>query len=427
MTQLTFISMYEFKQFMEIVLWIAVPGTILAILITTIVHYKRKKKDLHTAPDYVENNYQLAMVGETEQLPDWLASARPDNTSLTKKYEAEIRRYKENYSNLEQDFRDLEDKYSNLMNKAYHTEIAGDEKLVKQLRQEIKEYKLKIAQLQQAAVETRKSGENVSEEDYQSNLQVQKTIQDLKQELLLQQEQKEEQINEMNRLRELLTNSEESLTSARKEADDLQKCFSQQVEMAGQQNISEQKYLADMLEEKKLQTNFLQNQLEQRIRNYHQLEERFEESTAQLMHLRKRTDVFDQQIAELQEELTNTQQDATISLAALELSKEESTQQKEVIRKKFEHVESLESGLKELQEQEGIFKSEIADKQDTITALQESVQQEKQKVMELNSKLELSSQLLIRIYTELAKSFGAELTHLQNNIPVPPALLEVAN
>lgn len=425
MTQLTFISMYEFKQFMEIVLWIAVPGTILAITITTLVHYRRKKKAAKGAPAYIESNFQFAMVAETEQLPDWLASSKPGNASLTKRYEAEIRRYKENYSNLEQDFRQLEDKYTGLLNKAYHTEIATDDKLVNRLRQEIKEYKLKIAQLQQAIAVSQKDKDSETEDEYQASLKQQRILQDLQEEIRIQKEKNDEQFNEISRLRELLTNSNESLTASKKEADNLQKCFSQQVETAGQQNLTEQKYLADMLEEKKLQTDFLQKQLDQRVKNYHQLEERFEESTLQLTHLRKKAADFDQQISQMREELSNAQQDAAISVASLELSKEEGIQHKEIIRTKIEQIESLETGLKELQEQECILKSEIADKRDTIATLQENVQQEKQKVSSLNSKLELSSQLLIKIYTELAKSFSSELVHLPNS-SIAPSLLDAA-
>ena len=44
MSTLLLVSLYEFKLFLQIVLWIAIPGTILAIVITTILHYRRKKK-----------------------------------------------------------------------------------------------------------------------------------------------------------------------------------------------------------------------------------------------------------------------------------------------------------------------------------------------------------------------------------------------
>jgi hypothetical protein len=37
------VSMYELKQFLQIVLWIAIPGTIIAFMVTTFFHYKRKK------------------------------------------------------------------------------------------------------------------------------------------------------------------------------------------------------------------------------------------------------------------------------------------------------------------------------------------------------------------------------------------------
>ncbi len=67
--------------------------------------------------------------GGTQQLPDWLAESgtNPDNQPLIKKYEQEERRYRENYATLEQDFRELEGKYSDLLNKAYSTEKQNDD------------------------------------------------------------------------------------------------------------------------------------------------------------------------------------------------------------------------------------------------------------------------------------------------------------
>src|SRR5688572_10993579 len=150
MLTLLLVSLYEFKLFLQIVLWIAIPGTILAIVITTILHYRRKKRlALEPEPEFAGPASLLMSSGEIGQLPDWLASGNPENTNLLKKYEREIRRYREDYNNLEQDFRALEEKYGDLLNKAYHNDQSGNEAMDR-LHQEIKGYKLKIAQLQQA-------------------------------------------------------------------------------------------------------------------------------------------------------------------------------------------------------------------------------------------------------------------------------------
>ena len=133
MLRFLLVSMYELKQFLQIVLWIAIPGTILAFLVTTFFHYKRKKRNAEGGePAFMEGQGVHTVVATptaetTNQVPDWIGSANPDNQPLIKKYEQEVRRYRENYATLEQDFRALEEKYSDLLNKAYSTEKQSDD------------------------------------------------------------------------------------------------------------------------------------------------------------------------------------------------------------------------------------------------------------------------------------------------------------
>src|SRR5206468_8161527 len=99
----------------------------------------------------------VATETSNQPAPDWLVSGtNPDNQPLIKKYEQEVRRYRENYATLEQDFRELEGKYADLMNKAYSSEKqTGDD--TAHLAQEIIGYKLKVSQLQQALDEAQSS------------------------------------------------------------------------------------------------------------------------------------------------------------------------------------------------------------------------------------------------------------------------------
>ncbi len=79
----------------------------------------------------------------------WRAAPTPITSPSLKKYEQEVRRYRENYATLEQDFRELEGKYSDLLNKAYSTEKQNDD-ANSRLQLEINGYKLKVTQLQQS-------------------------------------------------------------------------------------------------------------------------------------------------------------------------------------------------------------------------------------------------------------------------------------
>lgn len=475
MSLLLLVSLYEFRQFLQIVLWIAVPATLLAVALTIFFHYRRKKKQegLELA-FHDENDWSGSIVGNPassallqtaanehpEALPDWLASANPDNTSLLKKYEHEVRRYRENYAILEQDFRELEEKYTDLRNKAYRTDKEGDTTLVAQLQKDIKTYKEKIGRLQQAAVAHNDTT----------------TLHQLQEDLRSQQEEKERYAAEIAQLEQLLKNMEHSVSTAREEAAKMQQYHTQQVEDQGLQyktekehlseqlqqvqqllqqlqeennrlqllvaagntaavaveqgtdervqalqqllaqteserkalkeQLAEQEYLPDVLEEKRAHIDFLQRQLEQRIKNYHVLEQQAGDSAAQLQQLQITMNGFDQQIQRLTGELQVQQQQATEWQSALEHSREEGKQQQETILAKTGHIEQLEQNVQELKEQQGTLQTEITEQQQSMQSLQLHLASEQQKAATLETKLELSSQLLLRIYAELAKTLG---------------------
>jgi peptidoglycan hydrolase CwlO-like protein len=348
MLTLLLVSLYEFKLFLQIVLWIAIPGTILAIVITTILHYRRKKRlALEPEPEFAGPASMLMSSGETGQLPDWLASGNPDNTNLLKKYEREIRRYREDYNNLEQDFRALEEKYGDLLNKAYHNDQSGNE-AIDRLHQEIKGYKLKIAQLQQAIEYNQQNSEG-------GNTTAQDPM-------------------ELHNLRISIAQLQEENGQLKEKLDD-------------------QQFMQDLLEEKKLQTDFLQQQLELRIKNYHQLEKQAGGASTELAQLRQVAEEYNGKEQALQQDLQ---------------------QKQEAIREKTDHIQKLESGLEALQQQQASLQSVIDEKQNAIRELESNIVREQEKTKELENKLELSSQLFVRIYAELAKCFDAGLVNGQN-------------
>lgn len=374
MSLLLLVSLYEFRQFLQIVLWIAVPGTLIAVALTIFFHYRRKKKQGGLKLAFQDENgwsepvvrdpaspdlLQINPGGHPEGLPDWLASANPDNTSLLKKYEHEVRRYRENYAILEQDFRELEGKYTDLRNKAYHTDKESDTTLVVQLQEDIKAYKEKISSLQQA-VATGKTPAVAVEHSDDERVQA---------------------------LQQLLAQAE----SERK---------------ALKEQLAEQEYLPDVLEEKRIHIDFLQRQLEQRIKNYHLLEQQAGDSAAQLQQLQITMSGFDEQIQRLTGELQVRQEQAAEWQSALERSREEGQQQQELIHSKTGHIEQLEQNVQELKGQQGALQTEIAEQQQSIRSLQNHLAGEQQKAAALETKLELSSQLLLRIYAELAKTLG---------------------
>ncbi|MBO9566006.1 MAG: hypothetical protein J7621_24740 [Niastella sp.] len=330
MPLLLLVSFYEFRQFLQIVLWIAVPATLVAIGLTIFFHYRRKRKQeelglaFHDNNNWAENlavtpaipSIVKATTGEAppEGLPDWLASANPDNTTLIKKYEHEVRRYRENYAILEQDFRELEGKYTDLRNKAYNGDKETDTTLV--------------AELQEA-------------------------------------QQRLKQVQEENsRLQQLVAMSTPLVNGREKES-----------------------------------MHVLQQLLEQQIKNYHLLEHQAGDSAAQLEQLQVTVAGFDQQIRQLTAELGQQQQQAAEWQTQLE-------QSREIIQTKTDHIEKLEHNAQDLQQQQALLQTEIADQHDAMRTLKEHLTSEQQKATTLETKLEQSSQLLARIYAELAKTIN---------------------
>ena len=493
MLRFLLVSMYELKQFLQIVLWIAIPGTVIAFMVTTFFHYKRKKRTAEgVEPAYMEGggvHTVVANEANSSQVPDWLASGtNPDNQPLIKKYEQEVRRYRENYATLEQDFRELEGKYSDLLNKAYSTDKQNDD-VATRLQQEISGYKLKVAQLQQAveaaqAAGTAQNDKSVPESLIQSQQQIQQlqdTIQQLQEKLRAQQDQREKSAAEVTRLENLLKNMEHSARSVQSESEELQRYYAKQVDELGQQykneksdmgsqvhqlqktvqqlkdenaalqqkiqiggdqkhgnyehqikelqllltkaeedktslkaKITDQQYLQDVLQEKKLQIEFLQNQLEQRIRTFREIEKDATDKSSQVQQMQVQKENFEREMHALREEMQQQREEVNAWQLAVERSREEVRQNQENLRSKTGHIENLERNLHEVQQQQAVLQLVLDDKQNMITSLQENLNREQQKTKDLENKLVTNNQLLSKIYGDLSKSLSNPTPAQQN-------------
>ncbi|OQP51819.1 hypothetical protein A4H97_26820 [Niastella yeongjuensis] len=494
------VSMYELKQFLQIVLWIAIPGTVIAFLVTTFFHYKRKKRSAEGAePAYMEGGGFHTVVaadpnGGNSQMPDWLASGtNPDNQPLIKKYEQEVRRYRENYATLEQDFRELEGKYSDLLNKAYSTEKQNDDANARLLL-EINGYKLKVTQLQQALENAQTNAKLIDGEQQipealaQSQAQVQQlqeSVRQLQDKLRAQQELKEKSAAEVTRLENLMKNMEYSSKSAQSETAEMQRYFAkqvdelgvqyksekadlsmqlqqlqktiqqlkdenvtlqQQVQTSGEQKqgsyeqqikelqglltqaeeekttlktkITDQTYLQDVLQEKKLQIEFLQNQLEQRIKTFREIEKEAADKTVQVQQTQTQKENYEREIHAMKEELHQQREEVAAWQQAVERSRDENRQHQESLRSKTGHIENLERNLHEVQQQQAVLQLVLDDKQNMITSLQESLNREQQKTKDLEGKLITNNQLLSKIYGDLSKSLSNPPAAQQNGIKV---------
>ncbi|MBO9201259.1 MULTISPECIES: hypothetical protein [Niastella] len=493
------VSMYELKQFLQIVLWIAIPGTVIAFLVTTFFHYKRKKRGADGAePAYMEgggvHTVMAAEPNSGNQVPDWLSSGtNPDNQPLIKKYEQEVRRYRENYATLEQDFRELEGKYSDLLNKAYSTEKQNDDASTR-LQLELNGYKLKVTQLQQSLENAQTNAKLIEGEQQipealalsqQQVQQLQDSVRQLQDKLRTQQELREKSAAEVTRLENLLKNMEYSAKTSQSETEELQRYYAKQVDELGVQyksektdlsvqlqqlqktiqqlkdenvvlqqkvhtsgeqkfgtyeqqikelqgllttaeeektslknKITDQTYLQDVLQEKKLQIEFLQNQLEQRIKTFREVEKEAADKTVLVQQNQTARENFEREVHAMKEELHQQREEVSAWQQAVERSREENRQHQDNLRSKAGHIENLERNLHEVQQQQAVLQLVLDDKQNMITSLQESLHREQQKTKDLEGKLITNNQLLSKIYGDLSKSLSNPPASQQNGIKV---------
>src|SRR4029079_7184366 len=100
--------------------------------------------------------------------------------------------------------------------------------------------------------------------------------------------------------------------------------------------INEQEYLKEVLEEKKQQIVFLQQQIEQKIKNHHLEEQQFRELGIKFMDANEKLEIKEQSIKECKATMHDKEQEMIFL--------------KEVVRSATDKAGQLETTIKELQE-----------------------------------------------------------------------------
>jgi hypothetical protein len=145
--------------------------------------------------------------------------------------------------------------------------------------------------------------------------------------------------------------------------------------------------LRDLVEEKNCQINFLQSQLEQRIRNFHLIEyQRREDKNC---------------LVELQEQYREAQQ-------AIEDKRQLLRETQESLHEKEQQLGQSQQSLRETQQLLKESEQSLQLNKSTMELLNEELERETRKSMELTGKLESSSLLLLHIYEELDRSMKVE-------------------
>lgn len=370
-------SLFVFFKFLQVFLWISIPALMIGMLITTIIHYnnKRKKAKSLDEPFIFESEgsfkgkddislmpLNLFLHGdkqETRRIMNYLSHSNARYIAIQKDYKVLTQKYQQLQGNL----------YQNSETKKYETMDTIQNDLQQISYQQIDAIK------EQHEIEKR---ELLAELD-----QLTASFENLE--------------KDNNNLREQLSVYCENGTGFTLM---IQKWDEEKAEL--KRRISEQEYLKDVLEEKKQQIVFLQQQLEQRIKNHHLVEQQFRELGIKLMEANEKLEINEQSSKEFQAAVHDKQQEIFFL--------------KEVVQSATANTTQLEATIKKLEEENSKSSFELDRKYNLINELQAQLTEINEAKIKLEERLERSQTFI--------KGFHRKLSDiLQEEIPESPVIV----
>ncbi|MGZ8509921.1 MAG: hypothetical protein ACXWWA_06065, partial [Chitinophagaceae bacterium] len=172
--------------------------------------------------------------------------------------------------------------------------------------------------------------------------------------------------------------------------------------------IAEQEYLKEIVQEKKIQIDFLQNQLEQRIRNNSQDENQRNQLLTNLDVSKNANENALKQIEALKIELNRQQEDSNKLQMVLNEKEELLAERQQLLASKLDHITWLESTLHESKEQNEMLNAAVADNKDLVSILQQQLTYEQTRTQAIEQKLNANKQLLQGVYKDFSALMGEE-------------------
>ena len=368
-------SLFVFFNFLQVFLWISIPALLIGMLLTTVMHYRDKRKKQKSLGEPFIFESEGSSAADVSLIPlDLFLHGDKEETRRIKNY---LSHSNARYIAIQKDFKVLTEKYQQLQVKRYQN------------------------------FETKK---NKSMEIIHTDLQQipYEQIDPTKQEYELE---KKELLAELDQLTISFENLEKDNISLREQLNVycdngtgftsmIQKWDEEKAEL--KKRINEQEYLKDVLEEKKQQIVFLQQQIEQRIKNHHLEEVQFKELGIKLMDANEKLEIKEQSIKEFQATVHDKEQEIIFL--------------KDVVQSATVNAVQLETMIKELQEQNSRSSFELDKKNDIIKELQAQLAETNEAKIKLEERLERSQTFI--------KGFHRKLSDiLQEEIPESPVIV----
>lgn len=171
----------------------------------------------------------------------------------------------------------------------------------------------------------------------------------------------------------------------------------------------EYEYLKDLLEEKKKQIEFLQNQIDLRIRSYHESEKGKSKIVSELEEMKQIQQNTSEEMGSLKSLLTDKEQEIEKLRVAFQEKENHFYENQQALKSKTDQVIYLENMLQELREQNQILNASVADGNEKYEALREQLSADESRYVAMEQKLLANKQLLQRLYKEFSSCINEEI------------------
>ena len=362
-------SLIIFVKFLQIFLWISIPALFIGMLITTVIHYSNKrKKQKYEQPFIFENDGSCAGYDDISLMPSGVYL--PGSKQEIKGIMHRLFHSNAQYLAVRKDFEILSKKYQQLQVKTYqYSETKNSETM------ETTQTDMQHSSYEQ--IDTIKQQHEYEKKELLAELcQLTTAFENLE--------------KDNNNLRDQLNVYCENGTGF---TSMIQKWEEEKNEM--KRRINEQEYLKDVLEEKKQQIVFLQQQLEQRIKNHHLVEQQFRELGIKFMEASEKLEIKQQTTNEFEATIHDKEQEIIFL--------------KEVAQSATANATQMETTIKELQEQNSKFSFSLEEKNNAVNDLQAQLTETNEAKIKLEERLERSQAFFKGFHRKLSDILEEEM------------------
>ena len=367
-------SLFVFFNFLQVFLWISIPALLIGMLLTTVMHYRDKRKKQKSLGESFIFENEGSSAADVSLIPlDLFLHGDKEETRRIKNY---LSHSNARYIAIQKDFKILTEKYQQLQVNSYQSSETKKNNTMETIHTD----------LQQISYE-----QINSQQEYEL--------------------ERKELLAELHQLTVSFENLENDNISLREQLNVycdngtgftsmIQKWDEEKAEL--KKRINEQEYLKDVLEEKKQQIVFLQQQIEQRIKNHHLEEVQFKELGIKLMDANEKLEIKEQSIKEFQATVHDKEQEIIFL--------------KDVVQSATVNAVQFEKTINELQEHNSRSSFELDKKNDLIKELQAQLAETNEVKIKLEERLERSQTFI--------KGFHRKLSDiLQEEIPESPVIV----